>query len=183
MAKIYIDFANKVLESILIELVHDDKLSKLLYYVDEDKEDIYSLESLDNPVKTLYNNPNKSKNKVFKNKKVLKVIEEIDVCMFVNLVSYSQKSTAYSSSSTIRSMDIQVGILCHDDCLETLNGSRDIAMIDRIMSILNTSKLIPSIGKATVSSVYALLDVPSNFNGYGITISLDGLRELDLDER
>ena len=29
MAKIYIDFANKVLESILIELVHDDKLSKL----------------------------------------------------------------------------------------------------------------------------------------------------------
>ena len=141
------------------------------------------MESLDNPVKTLYKNDDKSKNKVFKNKKILKVIEEIDVCMFVNLLSYSQKSTAYSTSATVKTMDIQVGILCHEDCLETLNGCRDVAMIDRIMSILNTSKIIPSIGNATISSVYALLDVPYDFNGYGITISLDGIRELDFDER
>lgn len=183
MSKVYIDYANRILQSIVIELVNDDMLSKLLYYVNENEEDIYSLESLDNPVKTLYKNDDKSKNKVFKNKKILKVIEEIDVCMFINLLSYSQKSTAYSTSATVKTMDIQVGILCHEDCLETLNGCRDVAMIDRIMSILNTSKIIPSIGNATISSVYALLDVPYDFNGYGITISLDGIRELDFDER
>ena len=176
MSKVYIDYANRILQSIVIELVNDDMLSKLLYYVNESEEDIYSLESLDNPVKTLYKNDDKSKN-------ILKVIEEIDVCMFVNLLSYSQKSTAYSTSATVKTMDIQVGILCHEDCLETLNGCRDVAMIDRIMSILNTSKIIPSIGNATISSVYALLDVPYDFNGYGITISLDGIRELDFDER
>ena len=183
MSKVYIDYANRILQSIVVELVSDDMLSKLLYYVDEKKEDIYSLDSLDDPVKTLYKNDDKSKNKVFKNKKVLKVIEEIDVCMFINLSSYSQKSSDYSTSSTIKTMDIQVGILCHEDCLETLNGCRDVAMIDRIVSILNTSKLIPSLGTATISSVYALLDVPYDFNGYGITVSLDGIRELDLDER
>ena len=79
MSKVYIDYANRILQSIVIELVNDDMLSKLLYYVNENKEDIYSLESLDNPVKTLYKNDDKSKNKVFKNKKILKDIEENDV--------------------------------------------------------------------------------------------------------
>ena len=53
MSKVYIDYANRILQSIVIELVNDDMLSKLLYYVNESEEDIYSLESLDNPVKTL----------------------------------------------------------------------------------------------------------------------------------
>ena len=86
MGKPYMDYQNKILQSVLMELISDDMLSKLLYYTDVNDKDIYNLKSIDNPILTLYKNPNVDDNKVFKNKKVLKVIEKIDACMFVNLV-------------------------------------------------------------------------------------------------
>lgn len=183
MGKPYMDYQNKILQSVLMELISDDMLSKLLYYTDVNDEDIYSLKSIDNPILTLYKNPNVDNNKVFKNKKVLKVIEKIDACMFVNLVSCLPQQSAYSMSSTINTITIQIGILCHEKCLDTINGSRDIAMMDRIISILNTNELIKSIGTPMITSISSLLDIPYDFNGYGLLVTLDGIRELDLDER
>ena len=54
MGKPYMDYQNKILQSVLMELISDDMLSKLLYYTDVNDEDIYNLKSIDDPILTLY---------------------------------------------------------------------------------------------------------------------------------
>ena len=64
MSKVYIDYANRILQSIVIELVNDDMLSKLLYYVNESEEEplyniydgneYYYFEQQDKQVKLIY---------------------------------------------------------------------------------------------------------------------------------
>ena len=42
MGKPYMDYQNKILQSVLMELISDVMLSKLLYYTDVNDKDIYN---------------------------------------------------------------------------------------------------------------------------------------------
>lgn len=167
MAEIYIDRLNQILQGVLLELVTDDYISKLLYYKDESENDIYTMPTVENPIKQLY------RIKVFKNKKVTNIILESDVYLFVTLYNYKPYYNFYKTSSSIDTIQIQVGVLCHNECLDIANGSRDLALLSRVVEVLNKSKTINSIGKVALGNCLPLVDLPKEFNGYSVIVSCE----------
>lgn len=167
MKNVYVDVLNKTLHEVTAELILDDKVSKLLYYNDVMDEDIYSKPSLRNPIKTLLNQ------KVFKRKKIKKIQTEADVGMCVSMSLYEPYTNYYKTSDTIKHLQIDIACICHDDCIDTLNGNRCLAIIEQVCKCIHQSEYIKSVGKIKLCQAFPIYDVPDDYEGYAIRLDVD----------
>ena len=171
-----IDNANKVLLALINNIIQDDDVFKLMYYVDGKYKDT-DLYSLPIPLnqegyeidkyKTLYNQ------KVFCNKRVDTISLKADIAVFINLYSVSPTRINYKDTKYMKKFDFQIGIVCANSVRETLNGFREVALMYRIMELLEEKTFIGGIGKLQLTNVFPIFDVPNDYIAYSMRISCD----------
>ena len=177
-----IDNANKMLLSLMSEIITDDDVFRLMYYTGSDYqyEDIYSLpipkdDELYEIDKTeeLYNK------KVFTNKRVDSISYYADVNLFVNLYNIVPTIHFYKESKHVKTFVFQIGIVCHKDVRQTLNGFREVALAYRIMEMLQDKELAGGIGKMELTDMFPIYDVPTDYVAYSLKLEIDGVMNID----
>ena len=170
MAKLY-GLANYLMSEIVIRLLNNKEFTKFVYYKDVSNKDILSLPDLDNPSMML-------KNQIFRNRRTPKILEEQDVCVFMyldNLRNYGTKS------NKIKTIWINVCFVVHESCSSTINGSREVAIISAIEKALDNMTFTKSVGVCEIDRVIPLSGLPYEWNGYEVSLKLDGFTALGTD--
>ena len=167
MAKLY-GLANYLMSEIIIRLLNNKEFTKFIYYKEVSNKDILSLPDLDNPAMML-------KNQIFRNRRTPKILEEQDVCVFIHLDDIRNYS---ARSNKIKTIWINVGFIVHQSCSTTINGSSEVAIISAIEKALEGMTFSKAIGVCEVDRVMPLSGLPYEWNGYQVSIKLDGFTEL-----
>lgn len=170
MNNIIRDFPNRYTAKISMAIMLDDVISKMLYYNNVLNEDIYSLPSVDNPIKELRDN------NVFIDRKVSKILRESDSSIFININSDKPYTKSGQPSSRFKTLEIEVGVICHNACRFTINGSREAIIFNRILQVIQENESLKEgiIGdKIGLGSVNEIRNMPEGYVGYSITISVE----------
>ena len=170
MAKLY-GLANYLISEIAVKLLNNKEFTKFVYYKDISNKDILSLPDLKNPATLL-------KNQIFRNRRSPKILEEQDVCVFIYLDDMRNYA---AKTSKIKTIWINVCFIVHQSCSSTLNGSREIAIISAIEKAIDNTTFSKAIGKCEVDRVITLSGLPYEWNGYEVSIKLDGFSNLGTD--
>lgn len=166
MNNIIRDFPNRLMLKLSTLMMMDNELNKMLYYSDVKDKDIYTLPDVVNPVSEL------KEVKVFMNRRIDKVFKESDICVYINLSNDEPYSRRYSKSKSYRTCKIEIGVICHDDCRKTLNGTREVIIMDRIKEVLSTANL-GGIGDTELDPISTLYNMPHQFSGYSTKLVMD----------
>ena len=167
MAKLY-GLANYLMSEIVIKLLNNKEFTKFVYYKDVSDKDILSLPDLKNPATML-------KNQIFRNRRTPKILEEQDVCIFISLDDIRNYG---AKSKKIKTIWVNVGFVVHQSCSSTINGSREVAIISAIEKALDGMMFSKAIGVCEVDRVVPLAGIPYEWNGYQVSVKLDGFSEL-----
>ena len=167
MAKLY-GLPNYLMSEIAAKLLNNKEFTKFVYYKDISNKDILSLPDLDNPAMKL-------KNQIFRNRRTPKILEEQDVCIFIYLDDIRNYA---AKTHNIKTIWINVCLVVHQSCSNTLNGSREVAIISAIEKALNNTSLATAIGKCEIDRVIPLSGLPYEWNGYEVNVKLDGFSDL-----
>lgn len=157
---------NHLISELRIKLIMDNDFNKLVYYKDDDS-DIFSLPELENPFEQL-------NNQVFKNRRPKKVLDKQDVLVFIYLKRIKRDGYKTNKANTIW---INVGLLVHENCSNTLNGEREYSIISAIEKIAETSDFQSALGKCSYEGSELLNGIPFEWNGYVSTLRFDGFTE------
>lgn len=166
MNEIIKGFPNKLMLRISNIIMMDQELNKLLYYSDVKDKDIYSLPILDNPISELKDI------KVFIDRRIDKVFKKSDICIYINLANDEPYTRFRTTSRFFRTCKIEIGVICHADCRKTLNGTREVIIMNRVKELLCNSNL-SGVGEASVEPITSLYNMPYEFNGYSTKLSVD----------
>ena len=167
MAKLY-GLANYLMSEITVKLLNNKEFTKFVYYKDISNKDILSLPDLDNPALML-------KNQIFRGRRTPKILEKQDVCVFMCLDDIRNYT---ARSNKIKTIWIRIGFVVHQNCSNTLNGTREIAIISAIEKALSNMSFSKAIGVCEVDRVIPLSGLPFEWNGYEVSIKLDGFSEI-----
>lgn len=162
MIKILYGLENKMMSEVLSTLMLDNEFNKLVYYKFE-KGDILKLPDLEEPFTQL-------KEQMFKNRRPMKNLTEDDVCVFI----YLDDDRNRVRSKKIKTVWIKIGFIVHENCSKTQNGVREVSMIHRIIEIMESTQFNSAIGKCKCEKPGKLYGLPYQWNGYEISIRLDG---------
>lgn len=161
------DFPSRLLIKISNLIMLDNEINKMLYYNAVNDKDIYMLDELENPIGDLKDS------KVFIDKRVEKVWRESDISVFVNLSKDSPYSNGGRKSKMIRTVEIEIGVVCHSNCRKIINGFRDTIVSNRIKTVLCNEDSIQGIKGVMWGDTTQMLNVPQDYSGYTIKISVD----------
>ena len=167
MAKLY-GLANYLISELTIRLLNSKEFTKFVYYKNVSDKDILSLPDLENPALML-------KNQIFRNRRSPKILEKQDVNVFIKLDDMRNYT---AKSNKIKTIWITVGFVVHQSCSNTLNGSREVAIISAIEKALDSMEFSKAIGECRVERAIPLSGIPYEWNGYEVSIKLDGFTEL-----
>lgn len=171
MAKLY-GLPNYLITEIATKLMLHPEFYKFVYYqdIDEKGEDILEQPDLDSPIEVLSQGERKRR-QVFLNRRPDKILQEQGVNVFI----YLDDMRNYTArSKKIKTVSIKIGIVLHEKCLPTPNGSRDICLVSAIEKILEGSKFIKGLGTCEVVRSIQLFGLPVEYSGYEILCSIDG---------
>ena len=167
MAKLY-GLANYLMSEITMKLLNNKEFTKFVYYKDTTNKDILSLPDLESPMLML-------KNQFFKGRRSPKILESQDVCVFMcldDMRNYTAKS------SKIKTIWISIGVVVHQSCSNTLNGSREVAIISAIEKALDNTTFTKALGRCELEKVLPFAGLPYEWNGYEAIFKLDGFSDL-----
>lgn len=160
-------FQDRYIAKVATSLMLDDEINKMLYYNDVCDKDIYTLPKIKNPVKELQDV------KVFCNRRVEKVFLESDISLFVNLKKDSPYTKNGKRSVFVESLNVEIGVICHNACRKTLNGARESIVFDRIQYVLKNTEYLEEIGKPVITSTDQIYNIPLTFDGYVLSFTID----------
>jgi hypothetical protein len=163
--------ANTILAEVINRIINDKIFNKFVYYKDVDDKDILSLDDVENPVEKLYNN------NIWLHRRPKKILHEEDVNVFLTLEDMRSQNT---SNKNIKTMNFKAGILVHEDCLLTANGSRDIVLLERLMFLIENDSFFKSLGECRVYKVNHLFGLGIEYSGFEVYFSIDGIREREI---
>lgn len=171
MAKLY-GLPNYLITEMATKLMLHPDFYKFVHYKDinENGEDILEQPDLDSPIEILSQGKREDR-QVFLNRRPDKILHGQDVNIFIyfdDMKNYTAKS------KRIKTVSIKIGILIHEQCLATPNGSRDICIISAIESILEGSKFVKGLGTCEVVRANQLFGLPVEYTGYEMLCHIDG---------
>lgn len=164
-----IGYTNKLIESIYIEILKNEDIAKLLYYNKELDIDINELPTVKNPVGEL-------KTKVFKNRRLEKLQRKSDVGISISLYNKSDwKELGKTYKKTIENV-VEIGIICHIDIDDMLNGSRVYALMDLVMNAFEKNS-VHGLGQLDFLNTYKTKDLNNEYIGYQMYFSIFNIKE------
>lgn len=167
MNNIIKDFPNRFMIKIANALMLDNEVNKALYYNNELDKDIYSLPEIENPVSELKDH------KVFIDRRIDEIRKEGDIALYINLYRDNPYEKNYKKSRFIKTCKIEIGVICHKTCRKTLNGNRDLIVIDRAKNLLKNDRSLRGIGENNFENTQPMYNMPYEYNGYLFIIETD----------
>lgn len=167
MNNIVRDFPSRVMIQISNLIMLDDEINKMLYYNTVSDKDIYSLDEVENPISELKDS------KVFIDRRVDKVWKESDISVFVNLSKDAPYSKSGRKSNKIRTVEIEIGVVCHNNCRKIINGFRDSIVSNRIKTVLCDEDSVQGLKGISWGDTTQMLNLPIDYMGYTTKISVD----------
>ena len=202
--KVYMDNLNKVLNTIVNAIVKDDMIFKMLYYVGKSK--TIKIPSPTNPTKLInktydlessniyelpipYDEITKQpipkhtllEKKIHINRRIDSILTESDIGLFINLYNIVPTTAGYQPSKNVKTYVYQIGVICHKDIRKTMNGYRELAIIYRIIQMLEETTARGGIGKLKLENVYPIFDIPTDYIGFSVRICTEGVNGFDED--
>lgn len=163
-----IGYTNKLVSDIKSLFLQDEIMCKLLYYNNEDG-DILELPPVKNPVKEL-------KDKIFLNRRLEVLQKDADVGMTINLYSKQNwRREGKKSDASLKNI-VEIGIVVHNDCDDTLNGSRMNALIELTIKKLLYSN-IDGLGDFHFENMFMMKDLSIEYTGYLLYFNIFNLSE------
>ena len=160
-------FPNRLIHDIGTKIMLDDVVNKFMVYKDNKEENIFELPEIDNPIELL-----KDK-KVFYGRRVSTVLKDADISMYITLYDYRPYVKRYDKSRLITTTEIEIGVICHENCRNSINGLREVAVGCRIIDIFRDEQNLGSIGRISLESCKALYNMPVEYHGYQIILSAE----------
>ena len=163
-------FPDRYINKLATTIMLDKELNKMLYYNDVLDKDIYTLDELENPIAELKNK------KVFINRRITDLftkVNEADIYVFINLHTDEPCSIDGRDSFFIDRMKLDIGVICSDSCRNTLNGTRENIVFDRIVEMLKNDVNLEGIGKPKISKTNQAYQIPYGYNCYIITVTVN----------
>ena len=161
MSKLY-GVANRISQEIGAVLVNNSDFNKLLYYKHIKDKDIFEQPDLDDAVEMLIGK------QVFFNRRIPKLLRESDICITINT---NDITNTFTKTRSIKRVLIDILIIGHDDCLDTIHGQREVALLCAIQEILEEQTL-GGIGKCKLLRVNPLVNIPTEFSGYSTVVEV-----------
>lgn len=161
MSKLY-GVANRISQEIGAVLVNNSDFNKLLYYKHIKDKDIFEQPDLEDAVDLLIGK------QIFFNRRIPKLLRESDICITINT---DDITNTFTKTKNIKRVLINLLIIGHEDCLDTIHGQREVALLCAIQDILEEETL-GGIGKCKLLRVNPLLNIPFSFNGYSIIVEV-----------
>lgn len=160
-------FPNKLIHDVGAKIMLDDIINRFLVYKDNEEDSVFDLPKIDNPIGLL-----KDK-KVFYGRRVTTVLKEADISIYITLYDYRPYSKKYDKSRLITTTKIEIGVICHNNCRNSLNGLRDIAVASRIVDIFKEEQSLGTIGRIELENTKALYNMPTDYHGFQIILSAE----------
>ena len=160
-------FPNKLIHNIGTKIMLDNVINRFMMYKDNEYENVFELPEIENPIALL-----KDK-KVFYGRRVATVLKEADISIYITLYDYRPYIKRYDKSRLINTAKIEIGIVCHDNCRNSLNGLRDIAVGSRIVDIFKEEQNLGTIGRIKLESFRPSYNMPTDYHGFQIILSAE----------
>lgn len=168
---ILIGFPNKLIHNLGTRIMLDPIVNKFMYYSNIDDENILELPEVDNPIGLLKNN------KVFYSRRIDKVLTSADISLYITLYDYAPLVKRFEKSNSLSTTKIEIGVVCHISCRDTLNGMRDLIVAQRIADMIkeDENRDISGIGKITIDTgVRHLYNMPNpEYDGFQLVVKSD----------
>nr|DAZ45577.1 MAG TPA: hypothetical protein [Caudoviricetes sp.] len=175
-----ITFPDKYINQLGTFLMLDDTINKMLCYTNTTEDDILSLPEVKEPIKKL------NDKKIFIDRRVNKLFDAIfesDCYIFLNM--YKDEPASLNNgktSSFISSFRLDIGVVCHNSCSNTLNGSRDVIIYKRINEILREDERLEAIkeviGKPIIGTTSQNYSIPIDYNTYITSVTVRYFNEM-----
>lgn len=162
---------NKIISEVGTKLMTNQRFAKLLYYANKegyDYVDIDELPDVENPIAKLKND------KVFYNRRFDKVYKKADAGVFIRMGEFSLKTSTFTDRSYI-----EIGVVCHDKYLETINGDRNLCLIDTIQKVIDND--MRYIGNLKFVRALPIRDLPIEYEGYYVLLEILDYNENNLN--
>lgn len=167
MNNIIKDYPSRLIIKIANTIMLDSEINKMLYYNNINDKDIYSLEEVVNPIGKLKDD------KVFIDRRIEKIWKDSDISVFINLLKDAPYSRNYTKSRRIRTVEIEIGVICHSNCRKTINGFRDSIVFNRIKTVICENETLQGIKGVAWGETIQMYNMPKDYMGYSTKILVD----------
>ncbi len=153
---------NKIISDVGVKLMNNQRFAKLLYYADKEGyeyKDIDSLPDIENPIMKL-----KDK-KVFYNRRFNTTYKKADAGVYIRMGEFSLKESKFLDRSYI-----EIGVVCHIKYLDTINGNRNLCLIDTIQKVVDNN--MRYVGNLRFIRALPIRDLPVEYEGFNIVLEI-----------
>ncbi|WP_300449275.1 hypothetical protein [Fusobacterium sp.] len=158
---------NKIISEVGTKLMLDQRFAKLLYYADQEGYDYIDTDKLpdvEKPIEKLKNN------KVFYNRRFNKTYKTADVCVYIRMGEFTLKGSKVLDKSYI-----EIGVVSHVKYLDTINGNRNLCLIDTIQKVIDNN--MRYVGNLRFIRALPIRDLPVEYEGFNIILEITDYNE------
>lgn len=162
MSNIY-GLPNIVVAEVMSKLFQHEHLCKFLYYTDEDSK-----------TKSILDRPKVSTSKivgknVFIGRRIPNAMLKSGAYLCIRVFKYD----VAKKSKLIKEIQVDIDIICHQDCQSTIHGTRDITLVTMIHDALE-DEFLCGIGECRVIATGEILGLDVGYDGYRVRVSVVG---------
>lgn len=159
-------FPTLVMNNIVSTILSDDIVTKMMYYKYEgDNGNILDKPPVENSYENLY------KSQVYIHRRIPDILYKAKVFVVVNMADY--RPYKYQSRN-IKTTNVRINVVCHEDILYTPHGLRDVVVATRIVDILE-NKNLGTLGKMTVIRTVPILGLNKEYTGFEIVLTCESI--------
>ena len=164
---------NRVISELSAKIFESPRLMNYIYYTGKEYENV-DLFTLEPPSANDVIDKN-----IFIGRRVPNIMKQVGAFLNIRVNSYASVSSNSSKKSPklIKYVDVDIDVICHIDCQKTLRGTRDITIVTLLQEILETSDLTGIAEGADIVSVYNILGLNADYNGYTLKIRVTGFNQ------
>lgn len=159
-------FANRCLSEITAEMMGNEDLLKFLYYTDNEEEDFLAKEK---PTADKIINKH-----IYTGRRIPDILHRSGAYICTRMNEYAP---VQRKSEIMKLVEIELMIIVHDKCANTIYGSRDVAILSALEEALD-EKNISGVGKCILTRGADIQGLPIEYSGYFAYVEVQGFPTL-----
>lgn len=161
---------NKVISELSAKIFEYPWLLNYIYYTGKEYENVDLL--------TL--KPPKASNLIDKNifigRRIPLLMKKVGAFVDIRVNRY-QPLLNKKSPKLIKYVEVDIDIICHEDCQRTLRGTRDITIVTLLQEALENQGLTGIADSIEITSVTEILGMNVEYSGYTVKIQITGFSQ------
>ena len=104
---------------------------------------------------------------------ILMLDEEINKMLYYNDKNDEPYSRYGKKSLFFDTLTLEVGVICHNACRNTLNGARELIIAERLQEIFRLDERLVEVGKPKIYPTTQSYNIPYEYNSYILTVKVN----------